>query len=89
MNPTNNTELKSAEEWLNHPDCFAQDKTSGMFNVNLIRIIQLNAYKAGMTEAAQICKQNDDIIFHHKDARNQTKKIELAILAARDAKETI
>lgn len=71
MNPN---ELKSAEEWL-------QDETIiGSTWIMFIKQIQLNAYKAGMTEAVEIVVTCPELRFGD---------IKQAILAARDKKESL
>jgi len=51
-NQETNNELKSAEEWLTDPALGLRSSEHDI--VNWVKQIQLNAYKAGMTEAAEI-----------------------------------
>lgn len=77
MNPN----LKSAEEWLDTggvQDVFDIYTFETHEITHAIKQIQLNAYKAGMTEAAEIVSQHP-----------HTATIQGAILSARDKKETL
>lgn len=57
MNPSsNNTQLKSAEEWYEWLQ--QQPSVTNELRLAWIEQIQLNAFKAGMTEAAEICKSS-------------------------------
>lgn len=51
MNPN---ELKSAEGWFNRTYFHSGQYTTARFSVFDIKQIQLNTYKAGMTEAAEL-----------------------------------
>lgn len=77
--------MKTAEEWANEVgetvmlDCFAGDRMArpGDPTINLVKQIQLDAFKAGMTEAAGMVSCKDGLA------------IRQAILSARDNKTTI
>ncbi len=70
-----NTQLKSAEEWKKEPAFQRQH-----VDIADIKEIQLNAYKAGMTEAAEIALNIND---------RHEWPVSRAILSARDKKETL
>lgn len=90
--PMNPNELKSAKEWSevivgwmlpeNEWALFHNDPTDSGGLVDIIKQIQLNAFRAGMTEAAEITKQGDG--YEHKAGYWSEK-----ILAARNKKESL
>lgn len=78
--------MKTAEEWAN--ELFADKHPHAMWEeniINFVKLVQLDAYKAGMTEAAEICEQqcSKTIFFSRASALNFTHR---AILHARDNK---
>lgn len=77
MNPN---ELKSAEEWKSaHPQL---KKVSDL----MLHLIQLNAYRAGMTEAAEIAHKGDETYSDFDDGKKQARE---DIISARDRKESL
>lgn len=68
--------MKTAEDW--NKFWIGDEANPQSSLVNLIKAIQLDAYKAGMTEAAEIVSQHP-----------HTATIQGAILSARDKKETL
>lgn len=85
--------MKTAEEWFN----ILQVEPLGAVSFNekqdkeyfdLIKQIQLDAYRAGMTEAAEIANYSANGFEgeHYKAAAFQ---VEESILSARDKKETL
>lgn len=70
----------NSESWRQHHD--------NLIDLEQIKQIQLDAYKAGMTEAAEIVRTHVHRKFHPSplEIRNT---FELQILVTRDAKKTI
>lgn len=85
--------MKTAEEWANETgetvmsDCFAGDRNAlpGDPTISLIRKIQLDAYKAGMTEAAEIAEK----YVRGERPFAASVSISRAILQARDNKTSL
>ena len=86
--------MKTAEEWFIttavpiHPDCVEKMRKNGWRCVNLddIKQIRLEAYKAGMTEAAEMAKRRTDGSLGQSKAR---ARLVSEILTARDNKTSI
>lgn len=77
MNPN----LKSAEDWLKSWDRANVDEIDVKLHINILKQIQLNAYKAGMTEAADITALSSNNLTHDEIAG--------LIEIARDRKESL
>ena len=84
--------MKTAEEWVKE---YGEDRTNGLLgnprklkhrNGDYIRAIQLDAYKAGMTDSAKLCEVDQTLSPpYHVGAGTCKRKI----IIARDAKDTI
>lgn len=91
MNPN---ELKNAEDWASdlqyvaNISSIAAQKSACMHNLWLIKQIQLNAYKAGMSEAAEIANYSA-MGFEGDHYISAATQVEQAILSARDQKTMI
>lgn len=92
MNPN---ELKSAEEWLKiqltdkNPEfdkCKTELKRQALV-MQFYKQIQLNAYKAGMTEAAEIFY--NDFITKSRFPMRAAFEVKQSIITARDKKESL
>lgn len=87
-----NTNLKSKEEWETRlrdtRDSKGQVLLSAIeWNQDIIKQIQLNAYKAGMTEAAEICWTHKNNALGVGFASQFDCRY--SILSARDRKESL
>lgn len=76
--------MKTAEEWYSRimklPLLCKHESTARRATAELVSKIQLDAYRAGMTEAAAVC---------HRSIQPTGPYFKTLILAARDAKTTI
>ena len=84
--------MKTAEEWaLEFLSTETQiDKFEGILKPEFIKQIQLDAYKAGMTEAAEICERTLVELGDHtaplQGVSPDSKTMVKSILTARDSK---
>lgn len=90
------TTLKSAEEWFNELQLDPLGVISVTFKqdiqyIDFIKQIQLNAYKAGMTEAAYIIIDQANEVWRgaHMNTNSSCGTLRHLILSARDKKETL
>ena len=86
MNEQTQGAMKTAEEWLESEFCEKESPNIGSFTVYGIEQIQLDAFKAGMTEAAEICGK-DAILLKRPEEWGFLMQKKSEILAARDRKD--